>query len=155
MRIPMGGIGLLLLNKTLLRMSKGLWGWILLIAGLKMAVLAFTAGFAQVISGFLGGLASPSMDMESAKGAVLSALGLAAVLFAAEMLTGEAEYRCTAGARESLRRRIFSKALELDVGNIEKIGPVSAITASAGFRRSGFAMPSCSILIRPYRLLGL
>ena len=121
---------MLLLNKTLLRMSKGLWGWILLIAGLKMAVLAFTAGFAQVISGFLGGLASPSMDMESAKGAVLSALGLAAVLFAAEMLTGEAEYRCTAGARESLRRRIFSKALELDVGNIEKIGPVSAITAS-------------------------
>ena len=61
---------------------------------------------------------------------MLSALVTAAVMLVAELLTGEAEYRCTAKARESLRRDIFAKALELDVGNIEKIGPVSAITAS-------------------------
>ena len=48
----------------------------------------------------------------------------------AELLTGEAEYRCTAKARQSLRTQIFSKVLELDVGNVEKIGPVSAITSS-------------------------
>ncbi|MCD8170074.1 MAG: ATP-binding protein, partial [Clostridiales bacterium] len=33
-------------------------------------------------------------------------------------------------ARTALRARIFSKVLELDAGNIEKIGPVSAITSS-------------------------
>ena len=51
-------------------------------------------------------------------------------MLCAELLTGEAEYRCTAKARQVLRTGIFSKVLELDVGNIEKIGPVSAITSS-------------------------
>lgn len=35
------------------------------------------------------------------------------------------------------------------------IYPDEGMTASAGFRRSGFAMPSCSMLIRPYKLPGL
>lgn len=54
-------IKLLLLNRTLIRMSKGLWGWILTIAGLKMVTLMGTASFAQIISGFLGSLDSPEM----------------------------------------------------------------------------------------------
>lgn len=121
---------MLLLNKTLIRMSRGLWGWIGVIVGLKLIALVGTAQFAQIISGFLGNIASPSLTVQQAGGAVLSALVTAAVMLVAELLTGEAEYRCTAKARESLRRDIFAKALELDVGNIEKIGPVSAITAS-------------------------
>lgn len=121
---------MLLLNKTLIRMSRGLWGWIGVIVGLKLITLVGTAQFAQIISGFLGNIASPSLTVQQAGGAVLSALVTAAVMLVAELLTGEAEYRCTAKARESLRRDIFAKALELDVGNIEKIGPVSAITAS-------------------------
>ena len=51
-------------------------------------------------------------------------------MLCSELLRGEAEYRCTAKARTALRARIFSKVLELDAGNIEKIGPVSAITSS-------------------------
>lgn len=121
---------MLLLNKTLIRMSRGLWGWIGVIVGLKLIALVGTAQFAQIISGFLGNISSPSLTVQQAGGAVLSALVTAAVMLVAELLTGEAEYRCTAKARESLRRDIFAKALELDVGNIEKIGPVSAITAS-------------------------
>ena len=121
---------MLLLNKTLLRMAKGLWGWIFLIAGLKVAALVGTAAFAQIISGFLGDLTSPQMTAAAAGQAVISALMTALLLLGAELLTGEAEYRCTAKARLSLRRAIFSKALELDVGNIERIGPVSAITSA-------------------------
>ena len=121
---------MLLLNRTLIRMSKGLWGWILTIAGLKMVTLMGTAAFAQIISGFLGSLDSPEMTAAQAGSAVLSAFAMAVVIFLAELLTGEAEYRCTAKARQSLRTRIFSKVLELDVGNIEKIGPVSAITSA-------------------------
>ena len=121
---------MLLLNKTLLRMAKGLWGWIFLITALKLLTLVGTAAFAQIISGFLGDLVSPQMTAAAAGQAVLSALLTALLLLGAELLTGEAEYHCTAKARLSLRRAIFSKALELDVGNIEKIGPVSAITSA-------------------------
>ena len=42
---------MLLLNKTLLRMAKGLWRWIFLITGLKLAVLVGLAAFARIIPG--------------------------------------------------------------------------------------------------------
>lgn len=121
---------MLLLNRTLIRMAKGLWGWILAIVGLKMITLMGTALFAGAISGFLGNLYSPMFTAAEAGRAILSALWAAALMFVSELLTGEAEYRCNAKANHSLRTQIFSKTLELDVGNIEKIGPVSAITSS-------------------------
>lgn len=121
---------MLLLNKTLLRMVKGLWGRIALITFLKLVTLVGTAEFAQIISGFLGNIASPALSASNAGSAVLTAFITAAAIFLAELLTGEAEYRCTAKARQSLRAGIFSKVLELDVGSVEKIGPVSAITSS-------------------------
>ena len=121
---------MLLLNRTLLHMAKGLWRWIFLITALKLAVLSGLAAFAGIISGFLGNIASPAMTVSDAGRAVLSALLTAAVMLLLELLTGEAEYRCTAKARQTLRTSIFSKVLALDVGNIEKIGPVSAITSS-------------------------
>ena len=65
---------MLLLNKTLLGLAKGLWGWIFLIAGLKVAALVGTAAFAQIISGFLEDLTSPQMTAAAAGQAVLSAL---------------------------------------------------------------------------------
>ncbi len=121
---------MLLLNRTLIRMAKGLWGWIIAITALKLATLVGTAAFAQIVSEFLGNITSPEMSYSDAGRAVLSALVTAVVVLVAELLIGEAEYRCTAKARQSLRTGIFSKVLELDVGNIEKIGPVSAITSS-------------------------
>ena len=121
---------MLLLNKTLLHMAKGLWGWILSITAAKLVVLVGTAWFAQSIGGFLGSLSSPTMTGADMRAAIVSALLAALLMLAAELLIGELEYRCTAQARLSLRRQIFAKALELDVGNIEKVGPVSAITAS-------------------------
>lgn len=121
---------MLLINKTLIKMSKGLWGWILVIAGLKMVTLIGTAVFSRIISGFLGNLTSPSMSASGAGYAVLSAFIAAFVMLISELLAGEAEFRCSARARQSLRTAIFSKILDLDVGNIEKIGPVSAITSS-------------------------
>ena len=102
---------MLLLNKTLLRMAKGLWGWILLITALKLLTLVGTAAFAQIISGFLGDLISPRMTAAAAGQAVLSALLTALLLLGAELLTGEAEYRCTAKARLSLRRAIFLQSI--------------------------------------------
>ena len=111
-------------------MAKGLWGWIVGIAALKMVTLMGTAAFARIISGFLGNVDSPSLSWQQARSAIFSAFVAALAMLLAELLTGEAEYRCTAKARQSLRTQIFSKVLELDVGNVEKIGPVSAITSS-------------------------
>ena len=121
---------MLLLNKTLLRMARGLWRWILLITGLKLAALIGLTAFARIISSFLGNVNSPELTAVDAGQAILSALLAAAAMLLSELLTGEVEYRCTAKARQSLRAGIFSKVLALDVGNIEKIGPVSAITSS-------------------------
>ncbi len=125
-----GRIHLLLLNRTLLRMAKGLWGWIVTITLLKIITLAGTAGFAQTLSSFLGSITSPEMTASQAGTAILSALALALIMLVSELLTGEAEYHCTAKARTQLRHDIFAKVLDLDVGNVEKIGPVSAITSS-------------------------
>ncbi len=121
---------MLLLNKTLLKLAKGLWGWILSIVVVKLVTLIGITAFAKTISGFLGNLDSPAVTMQTAGTAILSALLIAAVTFCSELLRGELEYRCTAKARTVLRTKIFSKVLELDAGNIEKIGPVSAITSS-------------------------
>ena len=57
---------MLLLNKTLLRMARGLWGWICLITALKMVSLAAIAGFAGAISAFLGQMDSPELTVAQA-----------------------------------------------------------------------------------------
>ena len=56
---------MLLLNRTLLHMAKGLWRWIFLITALKLAVLAGLAAFAGIISGFLGAGNAPAAAQKS------------------------------------------------------------------------------------------
>ena len=121
---------MLLLNRTLIRMAKGLWGWIFLITALKLGTLIGTALFAGILSGTLSSLTALDMTAAKASTAVLNALLTAVAMLVCKLLTGEAVYRCTAKARQTLRTEIFSKVLELDVGNVERIGPVSAITSS-------------------------
>jgi ATP-binding cassette subfamily C protein len=120
-----------LINKILLRMSKGVRGWILLITLLKILVLAGTAGFAGTVSSFLGSIADPLAGAGDFSKAVWAAFLNALLILAGELLIGEAEYRCTARARLSLRDGIFAKLLELDVGNVEKLGGPGAAIASA------------------------
>lgn len=119
---------MLLINKTMLDLSKGLRRYIICIALLKVAVLAATAQFAQNISAFMGNMLTPSMTAEDLKGAILSAFFAAAIMLIGELVIGEIEFRCTAKSRILLREKIFSKMLELDVGNIEKIGATRAVT---------------------------
>ena len=64
---------MLLINKTMLDLSKGLRRYIICIALLKVAVLAATAQFAQNISAFMGNMLTPSMTAADLKGAILSA----------------------------------------------------------------------------------
>ena len=119
---------MLLINKTMLDLSKGLRRYIICIALLKVAVLAATAQFAQNISAFMGNMLAPSMTAADLKGAILSAFFAAAIMLIGELVIGEIEFRCTAKSRILLREKIFSKMLELDVGNIEKIGATRAVT---------------------------
>ena len=117
---------MLLLNKTLMKLARGSWPWILAIAGVGFLTLMGTTALAEIIAGFLGDLFQPQTALATAGSAVLAA----GFTFLMQLLKGLLEYKAAARARESMRRQIFSKVLELDAGGIEKIGPVSAITAS-------------------------
>ena len=121
---------MLFMNKTLLRLARGLWFWILAIAGVSFLTLVGTTALAEIIAGFLGSLFEPQAILNTAGSAIRAALLVALFTFCAQMAKGLLEYKTAAKARSSMRRMIFSKVMELDAGGIEKIGPVSAITAS-------------------------
>ena len=121
---------MLLLDKTLLRLSKGLWGWIVAIVVVRFAQLIGVTLFAEVIGAFLGNLASPQPDTTKLVAAAAAAAAASLLTLVARLAQGELQYRTTAFARVHLREVIFDKVLALDVGGIEKIGPVSAITSS-------------------------
>ena len=121
---------MLLLDKTLLRLARGLWGWIIAIVTVRFLSLVGITRFSMTIGGFLGTVTDPALSFADAGPAIRTAALAALLTLASQLLQGELEYRCTAQARTQLRSHIFSKVLDLDVGHIEKIGPVSAITAS-------------------------
>ncbi len=121
---------MLLMNKTLLKLARGLWLWILAIAGVGFLTLVGTTALAEIIAGFLGTLFQPQTILNTAWSAIRATLAAAVFTFLTQLLKGLLEYRTAAKAREGMRKMIFSKVLELDAGGIEKIGPVSAITAS-------------------------
>ena len=118
------------MNKTLLKLARGLWLWIFAIAGVGFLTLMGTTALAEIIAGFLGSLFQPQAILNTALSAIQAALAAAVFTFVAQLLKGLLEYKTAAKAREGMRKMIFSKVLELDAGGIEKIGPVSAITAS-------------------------
>ncbi len=121
---------MLLLNKTLIRLARGLWGWIIAIAAFRMLSLVAVTAFAGTVSGFLGNIWTASLSADEALPVIRQAFFLALVMFACEVLRGEMEYRCTARARTLQREKIFAKVVELDAGRIERFGPVSAISTS-------------------------
>ena len=121
---------MLLMNKTLIKLARGLWGWILAIAAVSFLTLIGTTALAEIVGGFLGDLFDPETILGNEWSAVSAALLVSVFTFAAQLVKGLLEYKTAAKARGSMRAQIFSKVLELDAGGIEKIGPVSAITAS-------------------------
>lgn len=122
---------MLLLNKTLLKMMKGLKRWILCIVVFRLVVLLGTVSFAQSVSTFLADLFSPSLSDAALYGAIADAAVAALVMLIGQILIGEAEYMCTAKARTLLREKILDKILLLDVANIEKIGAANAVNMAA------------------------
>ena len=125
-----GGETMLLLNKTLLRLARGLWQWILAIAAVSFLTLVGTTALAEIVSQFLGSLFEPQVVLSTVKSAVGAAFLASVFTFLAQLVKGLIEYKTAAKARSIMRKTIFSKVMELDAGGIEKIGPTSAITAA-------------------------
>ena len=121
---------MLLLNKTLLRLARGLWQWILAIAAVSFLTLVGTTALAEIVSQFLGSLFEPQVVLSTVKSAVGAAFIASVFTFLAQLVKGLIEYKTAAKARSIMRKTIFSKVMELDAGGIEKIGPTSAITAA-------------------------
>lgn len=125
-----GGETMLLLNKTLLRLARGLWQWILAIAAVSFLTLVGTTALAEIVSQFLGSLFEPQVVLSTVKSAVGAAFLASVFTFLAQLVKGLIKYKTAAKARSTMRKTIFSKVMELDAGGIEKIGPTSAITAA-------------------------
>lgn len=125
-----GGETMLLLNKTLLRLARGMWQWILAIAAVSFLTLVGTTALAEIVSQFLGSLFEPQVVLSTVKSAVGAAFLASVFTFLAQLVKGLIEYKTAAKARSTMRKTIFSKVMELDAGGIEKIGPTSAITAA-------------------------
>ena len=121
---------MLLINKTLLHMSKGIRVWIILIAALRMVSLIGTAIFARAMSGFLGNLLQPNLSADEITEVLWMAFVSALIILVGELLTGEVEVICTNRFRISLRKQIFSKILLLDVGRVDKIGATNSVAAA-------------------------
>ena len=119
---------MLLLNSTLIRLSKGFRGWILMIAFLKLVVLIGITMFATSISYVLGALFHP--EGTELKLQLLRALISSGIMLMGNLLIGEAEFRCSAKARKNIRTRIMEKVLELDVGDIDRLGPTRTINSA-------------------------
>lgn len=121
---------MLLIDKTLMKLSSGLWGWIIAIVVVRFTSLIGITYFAKYISEFLGQIFASSIDLRQLKSVVIMAFLASLLTLVSQLIQGELEYRCNANARINLRKTIFNQVLNLDVGYIETIGPVSAITSS-------------------------
>lgn len=121
---------MLLIDKTLIKLSSGLWGWIIAIVVVRFTSLIGITYFAKYISEFLGQIFTSSIDLRQLKSVVIMAFLASLLTLISQLIQGELEYRCNANARINLRKTIFNQVLNLDVGYIETIGPVSAITSS-------------------------
>ena len=121
---------MLLLDKTLLKMTKGLWGWILSLVGIRVCSLVMITSFATRISYFLGNMMNPTFTHDEIKNVVIKILIVSVLIFVFQFIQGELEYRAQAAARSSIRQKLFTKTMSLDAGYIEKIGPNSAITSA-------------------------
>ena len=121
---------MLLLDKTLLKMTKGLWGWILSLVVIRVCSLVMITSFATRMSYFLGNMTNPTFTHDEIRNVVIQILAVSVLIFVFQFIQGELEYRAQAAARSSIRQKLFTKTMSLDAGYIEKIGPNSAITSA-------------------------
>ena len=121
---------MLLLDKTLLKMAKGLWIWIISLVVIRVCSLVMITNFASNISYFLGNMMSPTFTHDEIRNVVIQIIIVSILIFVFQLIHGELEYRAQAAARSSIRQKLFTKTMSLDAGYIEKIGPNSAITSA-------------------------
>ena len=121
---------MLLLGKTLLKMTKGLWIWIISLVVIRVCSLVMITNFASNISYFLGNMMSPTFTHDEIRNVVIQIIIVSILIFVFQLIQGELEYRAQAAARSSIRQKLFTKTMSLDAGYIEKIGPNSAITSA-------------------------
>ena len=91
------------MNKTLLKLARGLWLWIFAIAGMGFLTLAGTTALAEIIAGFLGTLFQPQEILHTAWGAVSAALAAAVIYLSCPAFKGTSgiQDRCKSKGRHA------------------------------------------------------
>ena len=118
------------INKTLLRLSKGFRGWILVIAALKIVVLLGITMFANSIGTLLSQLYYSDPGQVDFVNLVVRSVIASLIMLVGEILIGEVEHICTSMSRVNVRSEIIKKLLELDVKDVNKIGATNTINSS-------------------------
>lgn len=118
------------INKTLIRMSKGFRGWIFAIAALQIMVLVGISMFANAFGSILGQLDASGSEQVSFASLIVRSIIASVIMLVGEILIGEVQHICTANARVNIRSEIFNKLLELDVGDVKRIGATNTINSS-------------------------
>lgn len=118
------------INKTLIRLSKGFRGWILVIAALKIVVLLGITMFANSIGTLLSQLYYSDPGQVDFVNLVARSVIASLIMLVGEILIGEVEHICTSMSRVNVRSEIIKKLLELDVKDVNKIGATNTINSS-------------------------
>lgn len=121
---------MLLINRKMIRLARSSAGWIIAKVVLKLLVIISVMGVHRLISGVQGQLYSGTLTVEELKSSVVMMLAVIAVRFIGNLLDGELSYLCASKTRLTLRRRIYEKMLELEVGYSIVAGTSSAVTAT-------------------------
>ena len=102
-----GGETMLLLNKTLLRLARGLWQWILAIAAVSFLTLVGTTALAEIVSQFLGSLFEPQVVLSTVKSAVGAAFLASVFTFLAQLVKGLIIQDGGKGAKHHAKNNLF------------------------------------------------
>lgn len=120
---------MLLLNKYLLKLSGGLWRWILTIVALECLTLTGLVFFTGVLADFLGETENLSaVSSQSTVKALFYAFIAAILILVSELSQGQLRYKCTAKARQKLRKHILDKILSMNPGELDYSNPSSVIS---------------------------
>ena len=120
---------MILINRQLLKLAKSSGGWILGIVAVKCVILIAIIAIFNTLSTLIEtiGQATPNGQISTH---IITAVAASAVGLLGNLLLGEMEFRCTARTRIRVRRSIYQKMLDLELGYLDKMGASKAITAS-------------------------
>lgn len=121
---------MLLISRNLIKLARPMRKWIFSMVVIKILLLFCVIYVFKITGSIQGVLYSSGLTTELLLRALAAMLLIALIRFAGNLAEGEIAYRCSSDLRIDLRRKIYRKMLDLEVGYVESTGTSDAVTAS-------------------------